>query len=424
MGLAPRTPVGTPGEGAPGVARPATSDEPPAAPRAANDNEPAGTPVRRRVGEPDEGPAVRLPDEAEPTRAPPAGEDDGPGLRAVREDEELRLPVQGEDDGPHLRSGDSEDRGPITQKIPVVGRGLAELNADPAAAHLPIYDQIDLTPEILRGSRSIPEDSRIRASDPHSETAALANYRALRDADLHREVLLAKCVNPNDERYGQYMVIQGGPDSVRRPPDGWIAERHSHPRLYDAATSAERLVRSLPSGEGADFGVLRREVDMMSGLVNSTKGIKRESVIDVRLGEQVHETHFSITRNGDSYEYHVSFRPPHDGVSSLGPFRSLADYETAAGNLTGQKWGKGRQERMNTADAGGGTRCTARRSRSRCGRTSSSSQGAWRWRATLTPRFWARARAAISIRSSRRRQRWPTSTRASRGWAWWASRIR
>lgn len=326
-----------------------------AGPPAANDNDPA-LPVRRAAGDADDGLRMRT----------QRRDDEAPRLRTGGDDADpneitQKLPIVDlSDDAPITRRETKEEReAPISKRelaegseLPTGKRGLAELNADPDPRPKPIVDTIDLTPEMLRQSRSIPENSRITATDPHSEAAAHANYHAMREQDVHREVLLAKCVDPSDERYGQYMVIQGDPDSVRRPPPGWVTERHSHPLQFEVATAA-RLVTSLPSGEGADFGILRQEVDMLSGLVNSTKGIKRESVIDVRLGDQLVETHFSITRNGDAYEYRVSFRPPHDGVDKLGPFYSLADYEAAATNLTGQKWGTGRKERMHTADAMG-----------------------------------------------------------------------
>lgn len=298
-----------------------TDSHPPVRP-AANDNDVDGAePMRRAVGDPEEGPA----------RA------------RSSDDEDLRLRSADGDDG-DLRERPTRELPAYRQK------NLDEHLASTEARPPPISVTEDLTPGRLRGGRSIPEHSDIRATDPKSESAALNNYHVLREADLHREVLLAKCVDPANPRYGEYVVFQGGESSVSRPPRGWIAERHSHPRLA-GGEMAERLVRSLPSGSGGDFAVLRNEVDMMAGLVTTPPPHRRDSVIDVRLGETTLETHFSITRYDDGvYVYRVSFRPPHDGVDTIGPIYSLADYETAAGNLTGQRFGKGKRETYSMAD--------------------------------------------------------------------------
>jgi len=335
LGIGPAAPATQAGEGARSPAAPdaaarrAADEAHPRARPAANDNEPVAAPARRAVGE---GEAVRT--------ARRGADEEAPRLRP-------------EDDGLRLRSADGDDL-PASQRKTgefeaVRPRTLDEHLASDDPRPPPLFVQEDLTPNRLKGGRSIPEHSEFRAADPRSEAASLANYHVLRNADPHREVLLARCVDPANPRFGEFMVFQGGESSVSRPPGGWIAERHSHPRLA-SGEMAERLTRSLPSGGGGDFAVLRREVDMMAGLVGSTRGIKRESVIDIRLGDTHLETHFSITRNGDSYEYHVTFRPPHDGIDAIGPIYSLADYETAARNLTGQRFGTGKQESYSTAD--------------------------------------------------------------------------
>jgi len=257
-------------------------------------------------------PAAQAPVEDGVTRGP-----------SVHPDEEIELPRM------RLRTvgGDDDDRGEITQKIRRVT--LADLLASTEPRPGPIFDRVDITPEMLRGGRSIPEHSMFRGVDDRDPVAARRNYNALVAADPHREVLLAH--NP---RTGEYMVIQGGEHSVSAPPEGWITERHSHPRLV-SETQAERLTRALPSATGGDFVVLQGEVDRLAGTIPAHVPVTRNSVIDININGQRSETHFSITRTGDEYRLTVTFRPPHDGVETLGPFHSIADYEAKALQLTG-----------------------------------------------------------------------------------------
>ncbi|HEY6817599.1 MAG TPA: polymorphic toxin type 4 domain-containing protein [Croceibacterium sp.] len=314
------------------ASRPATPDEaardtverlPERPRRAANDNEPEGLPTRRAVG-----------DEEPPPLRPHDDDDDGSWRTEHGAGDKDK--VRGPGDDPARTSNANA----ITGEYPAlrIPPTLAEHLANPATMHDRIFATADLTPEMLKNLPSIPEKSRIRASDPKSGEAAMANYRALRDADQHREVMLARCVNPKDPQFGEFMVLQGGPGSVGPPPLGWTTDRHAHPMLITSASMAERLTVSLPSGTKGDFSGLRKEVDLVAGL-NKSDSAKLESVIDIRLGDTNVETVFSVARHGDQYEYRVSFRPPHDGVEHMGPFYSLADYEQAAFNLTGQVFG-------------------------------------------------------------------------------------
>ncbi|MBO0749982.1 MAG: hypothetical protein J2O44_06090, partial [Porphyrobacter sp.] len=286
------------------------AEEPPAhLPSAANDNEPAAAPSARAVGDIEEGAAPRR---KEGTNEPVA----------KPEDQDIRQRTHGEDPE---KTGEYPAYKPKT---------LEEHFADPDPRPAPIFVTADLSPELLKGKPSIPGHSEITASNPHSEAAALANYHALRLADPHREVSIIRCIDPQHPNFGEYRVFQGGAESVSRPPDGWVSDRHAHPLLGEG-TASQRLARSLPTGTGGDFAVMQRELDVQSGLVQSAQGARRDSIIDIRLGDQHAETHFSITRNGDGYDYHVSFRPPHDGVEHMGPFHSIAEYEEAATKLTG-----------------------------------------------------------------------------------------
>ena len=266
----------------------------------------------------------------------------GPGARM---DEEIELPAM------RLRTvGGPEDEGEITQRIKRVS--LADLLVSTEPRPGPIFDRVDITPEMLRGGRSIPEHSMFRAVDDKDPVAAGRNYEALVLNDPHREVLLAH--NP---RTGEYMVIQGGEHSVSSPPEGWITERHSHPRLV-SETLQERLTRALPSATGGDFVVLRSEVDHLAGTVPAHIPVTRSSVIDIDINGVRTETHFAITKLGDEYRLTVSFRPPHDGVDHLGPFNSIADYETKAHELTGVDFSHPTDRSVRTVQPEGRPRAT------------------------------------------------------------------
>ncbi len=207
---------------------------------------------------------------------------------------------------------------------------LMEFLGDGRRTEQKVFANTDLNREMLRHQPSVPDDATIYASDPHSYEAAKANYDALRGADPHREALIAH--NPVT---GEYKVIQGVRGSVRAPGEGWATLRHSHPRLHETTVISDRLSTSLPSSFGGDFTVLRGELLSGVGTVQTPEGTVRSSIIDIRLGDQHYETHFSITRNGHDEQYRVSFRPPHDGVGELGPFSSIGDFETAARSLVG-----------------------------------------------------------------------------------------
>lgn len=209
-------------------------------------------------------------------------------------------------------------------------QSLMEFLGDGAVTEQKVFANTDLDREMLRHQPSVPDDATIYASDPHSYDAAKANYDALRGADPHREALIAH--NPVT---GEYKVIQGVRGSVRAPGEGWATLRHSHPRLHETTVISDRLSASLPSSFGGDFTVLRGELLSGVGTVQTPEGTVRSSIIDIRLGDQHYETHFSITRNGHDEQYRVSFRPPHDGVGELGPFSSIGDFEAAARSLAG-----------------------------------------------------------------------------------------
>ncbi|MFW2349973.1 DNA/RNA non-specific endonuclease [Qipengyuania sp.] len=209
-------------------------------------------------------------------------------------------------------------------------QSLVEFLGDGAVTEQKVFANTDLDREMLRHQPSVPDDATIYASDPHSYDAAKANYDALRGADPHREALIAH--NPVT---GEYKVIQGVRGSVRAPGEGWATLRHSHPRLHETTVISDRLSASLPSSFGGDFTVLRGELLSGVGTVQTPEGTVRSSIIDIRLGDQHYETHFSITRNGHDEQYRVSFRPPHDGVGELGPFSSIGDFETVARSLAG-----------------------------------------------------------------------------------------
>jgi hypothetical protein len=245
-----------------------------------------------------------------------------PGARA-HEEPEVRARLRSVDG----RDDDPADRGEITKKIKLMR--LSELLTSTEPRLGPISDTVDMTPDMLRGGRSIPELSSFRATDPKDPVAARRNYEALRANDPHREVLLARNLTT-----GEFMVIQGGPHSVESPPHGWVTERHSHPRLISDVAN-ERLVRAMPSATDGDLVVLKGELDRLHATVPAGTTVRRDSVIDTNINGVHGQTLFSISRTGDQYTITVSFRPPQEGVRSLGPYKSIADYEKAAFKLTG-----------------------------------------------------------------------------------------
>lgn len=313
---------------------PSPGQQPAAARRGPGDPEPSANDNERRAaaaaaGEPEGRVTVPVRPGEEPG-APPQGrspltEEPGslaPGARPHGEEPEARArmrSVGGRDD--------DADRGEITQKIKLMR--LPELLASTEPRLGPISDTVDMTPDMLRGGRSIPELSTFRATDPKDPAAARRNYEALLANDPHREVLLARNLTT-----GEYMVIQGGPHSVESPPHGWVTERHSHPRLV-SDVSNERLVRAMPSATGGDLVVLKGELDRLHGTVPAGTTVRRDSVIDTNINGVRGQTLFSISRTGDQYTITITFRPPQEGVTSMGPFKSIADYEKYALAKTG-----------------------------------------------------------------------------------------
>ncbi len=204
---------------------------------------------------------------------------------------------------------------------------------DPAEGdfhHLrPVRDQRDLTYDDFIKLGSMPKDSRITASDPHSEAAAMHNYDMMRRQDVNREVLLIQ----NDDT-GKFMVVQGDSGAVTFPAGKWTLERHSHPRIISGELEAI-IGRSLPSGgesgtrEG-DLRVLMVEVDRLASAAPEGAVVSRRSVIDIDVDGRRFETTFGITRGPGGDEITVTFHHPRDGETTIGPFRSIEAYEIAA----------------------------------------------------------------------------------------------
>ncbi len=307
---------------------------------AANDNAPpvdADGSVTARPPQADDGDftgATRpsdLTDDPGPARLP-AGPDGGQPQMKLRS-------LDGDDTGLPPVDGD------ITREIPTLTTMEQHLESG-GRANRPITDNIPLTPEILARTRRIPEHSDFYADSPET---ARRNYDLLRQKDPHREVLLAH--NPET---GEFIVRQGGDHSVQPPPAGWETLRHSHPYLspIEGATLPARRSRSLPSGERGDFSVLKTELDRLSATLGPDVPLTRESVIDIQFGDQHLETHFAITKEGDNYSYFVQFRPPRDGIATLGPFRSIGEYEGFIRTDLGVRRQAGEGDALMTPDVG------------------------------------------------------------------------
>jgi hypothetical protein len=276
------------------LARPAVEEMPaPRAPRP-EDAGPASRPAR-----PDEegaGPRRPVaPEEAEAARkAPPPDQEEAAMLRsAATSDEEPRMRSAFDDDPEKTNPG---------------------IRIDPPS----FPDGVNLKPGTLESLPEIAIETVVRPVDPTDGNQAKQNYDLMRARQPGKEVLLA--YNPET---GHYMVIQGGPNSVKPPPEGWITLRHSHPKL-DTSDPYHQLTAVLPSGIGGDFHVLRSELDRMPGAKLGME-VSRSSVIDIEVNGTQVKTTFEITRKGANYSLSVTIDPAVHGVSKLGPFHGDRD---------------------------------------------------------------------------------------------------
>jgi hypothetical protein len=301
----PARPDEEPAPGAPGRVRPA---EEPGAPRPSITDETAGTTLARRAG-PSEETAVTL--------------------RAADEDDVLRsnIPRSERDTIPDMEAAKPVI---VEEERPLTFAQLAAKEGGPAPGQR-VVDSVDLTPEMLRAAHSLPENSIIRAADPKDPVAAERNYRLMRERDPHREVLLA--FHPET---GEYAVVQGGMDSVRKPSGGgWIAERHSHPRTFLINDQAA-ILHALPSGEPGDFHQLIKEALALAGQPDRGGVAVRASKIDVIQPDgSLTETTFAVIVQGQKMELMVTFHDAAGRQQQIGPFYSIAEYASGVLTLTG-----------------------------------------------------------------------------------------
>ena len=192
----------------------------------------------------------------------------------------------------------------------------------------------DLTAARLNDVPSLPEGSIIRATDPHSFDAALANYRALLAFDPNRELLLA--YHPGSQ---EYAVIQGNTGRVGKPTtEGWIGQRHVHPRGF-LQNMAAHILHNLPSGLQGDFGQLFNEVRFLRDLRKDGNVVAQHSHIDVIQPDgSIQVTTFSATLRPHpaAMEFQVSFYNPTTGKhESIGPHTDFTHYRNKVHELTG-----------------------------------------------------------------------------------------
>lgn len=294
-----------------------------------------------------------------PARAGPEEMTAAVGRRAPSEDPAARPPAASGDDE-IFRSNDSEDtkrinRAELEAQNAEQAAALAAMPPDPPRPPNPFdkapvpFDQhvarggtsndpnyrveasVDLTPEMLRTAGSLPEGSVIRAANPRDPEAARRNYDLMRQSDAHREVLLAYHAES-----GEYAVVQGGRDSVGKPPGGgWIAERHTHPRTYLINDQAA-ILHALPSGDPGDFRALITEAQRHAARPeNGGVGVRASKIDVVQSDGSLTETTFAVILQGDSMELVVTFRRPDGQQEQIGPFTDIADYAKGVLALTG-----------------------------------------------------------------------------------------
>lgn len=300
-------------------------------------------PASRSVTDPASGttlPGRPAPDEAEVTaaigrRAPAeepnaapriAPEDDGGDYRS-----NTRQPGADEADGYNSFGPVSEaDRFPFQKPAVSFEEHIARGGGSDDLTYR-VAGTADLTPEMLRSMRALPVGSIIRASDPRDPVAARRNYEILRRSEIHREAMIA--FHPDT---GEYIVIQGGPGRVPKPPGGWIAERHQHPQEHYINDQAS-ILHALPSGEDGDFGSLIREAQAEASRPGRGGVSVRVSKIDVVNPDYTtSETTFAVLLQGDSMELIVTFRRPNGQQEQIGPFSNIAEYNADVLRLTGQ----------------------------------------------------------------------------------------
>lgn len=309
-------------------------------------------PASRGVTDPADGTTV-------PARAGPEEVTAAVGRRAPSEDPAARPRATSGDDE-IFRSNDSEDtkrinRAELEAQNAEQAAALAAMPPDPPRPPNPFdkapvpFDQhvarggtsndpnyrveasVDLTPEMLRTAGSLPEGSVIRAANPRDPEAARRNYELMRQSDAHREVLLAYHAES-----GEYAVVQGGRDSVGKPPGGgWIAERHTHPRTYLINDQAA-ILHALPSGDPGDFRALITEAQRHAARPeNGGVGVRASKIDVVQSDGSLTETTFAVILQGDSMELVVTFRRPDGQQEQIGPFTDIADYAKGVLALTG-----------------------------------------------------------------------------------------
>jgi hypothetical protein len=293
--------------------------KPPGAPDAPA---PGGPRIRPTVSVDEEGRPMPLPRADEEGQAPtlPRPDEEGPGRSAMPVNDDGAMPATPRpatdedapaivrptdapaEEAPRLRSASGRDR----KTIPGVD------TVDPPA----FPDGVDLKPGMLKGMEEIGLDTVLRPTNPKDGEQARLNYDLLRAHTPQYEVLLAY-----NAKTDEYMVIQGGVDSVKAPPEGWVTLRHSHPKLT-TTDQFHQLTSVLPSGIGGDFHVLRDELDRFPGF-----RVGRESVIDIEVNGAHVQTRFEITREGANYTLSVTIDPPVGGISKVGPI--TGDRDTA-----------------------------------------------------------------------------------------------
>ncbi|MCJ2186507.1 hypothetical protein [Novosphingobium beihaiensis] len=287
-----------------------TDADRPAAPHAAASSRPdAETPPP---------PAAELPDTAKTT--PPRG-------MGIDEDGAL-VPhaLMHDDDGPGLRTGDRER--------PAGRRPLPKpANDNPGGrphqiAALSDFDMVSM-PKAMEGAVFVHPDST-------DLMAANDNFGRLINADPSREV--AVHFNPVT---GEYVVIQGGPNSVAiiRPggelsgpgaagrivsvdgvpdPRGhWIVHSHYHPNRPGETGTA--LLRRLPSGFAGDFGVIHFES------VGLGLGDRRSRIYFSDEGSVAY-TDFGVTPGHPEGKYWIDFPSPRTGERVRRRFHTPEEY--------------------------------------------------------------------------------------------------
>jgi hypothetical protein len=263
-------------------------------------------------------PASELPDTARRAPPPGMGIDENGALvpHALMHDDEV---------GP-LRTSDREERGG--------GRSLPEpANDNPGGrphqvTALSEFDMVTM-PKVGEGAVFVHPDSK-------NLMAANDNFGRLINADPSREVAIH--FNPVT---GEYVVIQGGPNSVAiiKPggelsgpgaagrlvsaggvpsPEGhWIVHSHFHPNRPGEAATA--LIRRLPSGFGGDFGVIHFES------VGLGLGDRRSRIYFSHEGSVAY-TDFGISPNHPEGRYWIDFPHPQTGERVRRHFDTPGEY--------------------------------------------------------------------------------------------------